>query len=133
MKYVMLMSLLLFAACTSTPVPSPVVPIVCSVERGLTSAFAASIGSTLNCTHLDAIQADLLGAFGKANLCPQAVPPPASQGKKGVIGTLICPLAVDAALGLLSAKIPPTWGCATQNAGALGAALTAACSNVVPF
>lgn len=134
MKTLLIAVLVLFTACTTkpTPAPGPIVPVVCSIEQGIASAFAASIGSALNCTNLGAIQSDLLNVLGKANLCTQT-PPPASEHKKGIVGSIVCPLAVDAALGLLTSKIPPTWDCSSQSAGALGAALSAACVGVVPF
>lgn len=133
MKTVLVMALVLLTACTTKPAPNPIGGIVCSVEGSVASAFAASIGSTLSCTHIDAIQGDLLNVLGKANLCAKSAPPPASEHKKGIVGGIVCPLAVDAALGLLVSTVPPAWGCSSQSASALGAALSAACAGVVPF
>jgi len=133
MKTIVVALLVLFTACTKNQPVDPIGPVVCSLEQGVASAMAGSVANSLNCTSVAAIQADMLSALGKANLCQQAVPPTAGGHKKGIVGGIVCPLAVDAALGLLVAKVPAAWGCSTQSATGLGAALSAACAGVVPF
>ncbi len=131
-------AMLALASCTSpspgptptpSPIPGPIIAVGCSVEQAVTSALTASVATTLNCANLAAIQGDMMSVLGKANLCPTA-----SAKPKGVVGNLVCPLAVDAAMGLVTNKIPVAWGCDPHaTVATLSATLIAACNKVVSF
>lgn len=135
MKYLLLI-LAFLVSCTSktTTDPNPIQTVGCSVEGDLTTAFAGSISQLLTCTNVTAIQVDLLNALGKANLCAKASPVVAGKAvtTKGVIGNIVCPMAVQSAMGIVGTKIPPGWGC-SPSAGTsdLNAALVATCSKVI--
>jgi len=52
----------------------------------------------------------------------------------GVIGNIACPIAVNAALALVTTQIPSSWGCTPGSVTTdLSTALTAACVAAVPF
>jgi len=136
-----ILSVLAISACTSTPAtpgaPAPA-GVGCSVEQVVSGALAASIGTGLQCANLTAIQADLQGALGTANLCATSVAQAQSkvEGKqpmKGVVGDLVCPLAVNTAMGLINTKIPAAWGCKVTSGSNIGSVLSAACIAVVPI
>ncbi len=132
-----LMLTMTFVGCNKPSDPTgPIAAVGCSVETAITSSLAATIGSTLTCSNLTQVQLDIQGALGKANLCAQAVPPPASaqskQKFKGIVGGLVCPLAIDAVLGLVVSKVPASWGCSpSASTTGLATALGAACVAVV--
>jgi hypothetical protein len=51
---------------------------------------------------------------------------------KGIVGNLVCPLAVTAVMGLANNNVAPTsWGCSGNSD--ISAGLTAACEAVVPY
>lgn len=119
MKLILAALALSFTACTSpstpvvvdpnaTPVPAatPSTQLGCALEQTLSASIANGVGTALGCTGTDAIQADLLQAAGKANLCKTS-----ARKAGGVIGNIACPLFVSqvAAIGL--AKIPAAYGC----------------------
>jgi hypothetical protein len=125
-KLLSIIGLTVLCSCSST---SPVGPVVCSVEQTVSAALAASTATALQCSNLAAIQGDMLTAIGKANLCAQT-----ASKVKGAIGNIVCPVVVTSALSLVASKIPPAWGCApTVNPGTIGAVLTTACQNAIPF
>lgn len=136
MKYLLLILSVLVVSCTSktTTDPNPVQTVGCSIEGDLTTAFANSVSQLLTCTDVTAIQVDLLNALGKANLCAKSTPAVTSKtvSPKGVIGDIVCPLAVQSVMGLVGTKVPVGWKC-TPAAGTSGlnAALVATCSKVV--
>lgn len=130
---------LALGACTSpsaptpVPVPSPIVTVGCQVETSVVQALASNVATTLTCSNLAAIQTDMQAALGKANLCAPSTE--AQKGKlKGVVGNMVCPMAVGAALSMVATKIPAGWGCAPgSNPAGLGDVLTAACNKAVTF
>jgi hypothetical protein len=53
---------------------------------------------------------------------------------QGIVGAIACPIAINAGLGLLTAKVPAACGCKQNlSAGQLGAALSAICVSAVPL
>lgn len=129
MKFLTLIAMFFVMSC------STVQPVVCTVEQSAASAIAAGIGTALSCTNLPQIQSDLLGALGKVNLCSMA-----SSAKmmkhhlKGPVGNVVCPIAVEAAIGLGASKVPASWGCsANTSMSGLSAVLITACEQVVPI
>lgn len=134
MKHIFcLLMALVLCSCSSTP--TPVAQVACSAETALSGALAASVATTLQCSNLAAVQADLLAVLGKANFCAQL--PAASAAKKsykGAIGNLVCPIVVNSVLGVVNSKIPAAWGCViTQAPGTIGGLLTTACESNVSF
>ncbi len=137
-----LMAILLsfgFISCTSNNQPPPVVGgVICSLETAVTSAMSAAIATNLTCSNLPAIQGDIMNVLGKANFCTQVAPDLASVQAKakmkamGPVGNLVCPLAIDAALGLVTSKIPTAWGCSpSATVDGLSQLLTSACEKAV--
>lgn len=141
MKLFITASLLLTSimGCTSkttTPTPNPISTIGCDVETSLSSAFATSLSGILSCTNTNVIQTDLLGYLGKANLCAQSsnalIKSKSLVSPKGVIGGIICPIAVQSAMAAVGTKTPVTWGCnPAASTGSAASALTTVCLNLV--
>lgn len=54
---------------------------------------------------------------------------------QGVVGSVACPIAINAAVGFLSNSVPAAWGCSGPNATISGlvSALTTACIAAVPL
>lgn len=75
----------------------------------------------------DVSDADLKAA--KSGLHANMVKP------QGVVGSVACPIAINAAVGFLSNSVPAAWGCTGPNATISGlvSALTAACVAAVPL
>lgn len=110
-------------SCTS------VQPVVCAVETSAASALSTQIASALTCTNTAAIQSDILKSLGKADVCSTTVA--SFKSLKGPIGDIVCPIAVTAVLGLVSDKVPASWGCSATSTSTLGTLLTTACENNV--
>jgi hypothetical protein len=129
----------------SSPPPAPVAALGCAVETSVESGFAVQIGASLSCTNLSQIQADIVAKIGSLNLCAKVAPaqpavPAVSAAKaepiplKGMVGDIVCPLAVNAAMGIGEGKIPASWGCSPASSAPLSSlqsVLTAACAAVV--
>lgn len=131
MKY--FLTLLLVCGLFGCSSSSPVASVGCTIETTIATALTTTIATTLTCTNTTQIQSDIMGAFGKTNLCSKSLAP-AEVTSKGVIGSLACPIAVNAIMGLAATKIPTSWGCSpTATTAALSTALSAACIAVVPF
>lgn len=129
MKYVLLAicSLFLFS-CSSAPVNPG-----CAIETYAANAVSSAMASAMSCSNPGQIQADLLAALGKANLCSVAVQK-LKTAPKGPIGNLVCPMAVQYAVSLAASKVPASWGCSpgasVQN---LSPALIQACEALAPI
>jgi predicted phage tail protein len=110
-----------------------VVTAGCGEQTKILTGLSQSIGKTLNCTHPDAIQTSLTAALGNVNLCKYA-PSATGAGPKGVIGNIVCPVAVSTAIGFMTSAIPAEWGCTVSaDAGGVGATLTSICEAAVPI
>lgn len=114
---------LISSACTKVD------PIICAVETSAASALSTQIASALTCTNTAAIQTDVLASLGKANVCSTTVA--SFKTLKGPIGDIVCPIAVTAVLGLVSDKVPSSWGCSATSTSSLGTLLTTACESNV--
>lgn len=134
MKYILLLLTVCAVSCTSKstePEPGPVQGAVCALETALVAPFASTIADQLACTGVAFIQVDLLQALGSANLCPKPAAPGAMKAK-GVIGDIICPTAVAAALVKVGEKVPAKWACSPNASSAkLGAMLIDVCKKTV--
>lgn len=129
MKYILFFCFVFLSSCTS------VKPVVCSIETTAVSVVSSSISGALACTNIDVIKADLTKAFDKSNLCT-AAPAPIANGVKvqGVVGNIVCPLAVGAAMSLIGISIPPAWGCDPKSSlSGLATVVTAACVAAMPI
>lgn len=125
------------------PGPNPIVNVGCQVESDLSAAFAATIAKTLTCADQSAIQSDVLNLLGKANLCASSMNQLKLEGKvhgsadgklKGVVGNIVCPIAVSAVMGAAGKAVPTAWACAPGTDGnALSAALTTTCTALVTY
>mgnify|MGYP001610854352 CR=1 FL=1 len=105
----------------------------CVAETAVLTNFSTKIAAQLNCTHPDAIQASLTAALGNVNLC-KLVPAHGIVSPTGVVGNIVCPIAVSTAIGFMTSAIPTAWGCTvTQEAGAVSAVLTSICESSVPL
>lgn len=120
---ILLVAALFLMSCTS------VEPVVCAVETSAASALSNQIASALTCTNTAAIQSDILASLGKANVCSTTVA--SFKSLKGPIGDIVCPIAVTAVLGLVSDKVPSSWGCSATSTSTLGTLLTTACESNV--
>lgn len=123
-----------FQSATSKSALTAVEQAACNEETAAIGGFASQIATTLNCSSQPAIVASLTTALGNANVCKYL--PAASSGMvktQGVIGNLICPIAVSTVVGYMTSQIPVAWGCTvTTQASAVVASLTTACETVVP-
>lgn len=121
----------LFVCCSCSTIQQ----VGCSVESSVTSVLASTVASSMSCVNLSVIQSDMQSAMGKANLC--SVNSNANQLKahlKGPVGDVVCPIAVQAALGLVGTKVPQAWGCSpSASTSGLATLLTSACIKVVPL
>lgn len=164
MKLILGLTLIFFIGCTKsqpTPVITPIKDIACAVEKAISGGLGATIASNLSCTHPDLVSADLQAAFGNANMCAtpiatssllksaaawktigdipaEALKPKAIKSEaqvQGIIGALVCPMAVQSPVGFLSNSVPAKWGCTGPNASFQGlvSALISACTVVVPI
>ena len=131
MKYLIVLIICIgFIGCTSKS--NPVATVGCDVETAVATTFTSTIATTLNCTNTTQIQSDLMGALGKTNLCSMATSQAVTPN--GPIGSIACPIVVNAAIGLAATKIPSSWECSpTATIATLSTALSAACTAVVPF
>lgn len=120
MKFIMILALFL-AACTT------VSPVVCSVETDVAQALSAQVATSLNCSNPAAIQASLLTALGKANLCTTSVA--SAKHLKSIIGDVVCPIAVSTVLDTVTGALPASWGCELSSAQNLSQLLTTACES----
>lgn len=148
MKYLLIALTFLFVSCTTTqPTMNPIAAVGCDVETALTTPLAASVAAVFSCTNQSAIQASFQTALGNANFCAQpgvagtttaqieAAKTAIKDGvNKGIIGSVICPLAINTLVGLATPSIPASWGCsASASSSTLLQALTVACVAVVPL
>jgi hypothetical protein len=130
MKHFLTLCLFFTFAC------STISPVVCSVESSVAGALAGGVASALSCTNTAQIKSDILGALSKANLCSTSTAAKALTASplQGPVGDLVCPLAVGAAIGLLSNKVPASWGCAPgASTAGLATTLTSLCEAAVPI
>ncbi len=125
----------------------------CGVETAITGAMGAAVVS--DCAGTDAVACGqgFEVALGNVNLCSTPLPSgfattwktvgdvPADAlkvkniaGKMGVVGNVACPIAIDAALGLLTGQVPKACGC-TKNlsAGQMGTTMISVCEMAVPI
>jgi hypothetical protein len=58
----------------------------------------------------------------------------AGLNEKGVVGSIACPIGINAVMGFLTAVVPPACACKnSMSAGQLSTALVAACAAIVPI
>lgn len=152
MRYLIFALLLMITACTSSSTSSgsmnPITAAGCDVETAVTAGFAGSIATAFTCSNQAAIQSSLQTALGNVNLCaanPSVAAVTSAQitAKKalakaaspmGIVGSLVCPLAINTIVGFATAQIPTAWGCtASASASDIVAALTTACVAAVPL
>lgn len=98
----------------------------CIVQNQGTALVTGVIVAQLQCTNTDAVNASVLSAFEKLNLCPAGSP------KEGPIANAVCPAVSQLAVNFLADNvIPAAWGCtATSATTALQNAITAACQKI---
>lgn len=128
-----------FVGCTSTGSSGAGSTVGCSAETIVTTAAAGAIASADSCSNVAQIQADIQAKLGSINLCASAqvqaqlAALKQKQGDKfkGIVGSIVCPLAVDGIISLINAAPPASWGC--KGNADIGTALSAACISVVPY
>jgi hypothetical protein len=111
----------------------------CSVETVVTTAAAGAIASADSCENVSQIQQDIQAKLGSINLCQSAAVQQQmtelkkKQGDKykGIVGSIVCPLATDGIISLIGAGVPSSWGC--KGNSDIAAAISAACVAVVPI
>lgn len=122
---------LTFTGCNSTNDTG------CAIETTVTTALSSALATALTCKNASVMQSDIQAALGKANLCAAATTQAQLKSSgivvKGVVGNIVCPLAVSAVSGLISSKIPATWGCTVASGSSIATVLTTACEAVVPL
>ena len=118
MKIGVIVLALCFMSACSTLKPG------CIVQNQGTAVVTGVIVAQLQCSNVAVVQADVLAAFEKLNLCPAA--------KTGPIADSICPAVTQMAVGFLADQaIPASWGCSAANAkAALASAVEAACKKL---
>ncbi len=110
-----------------------VVAAGCNEQTKALTGLSAGIAKSLNCAKPEAISASLTAALGNVNLCKYAVTPGGIVAK-GIVGNIVCPVAVSTAIGFLTAAIPPEWECTVSaDAGGVASALTSICEAAVPL
>lgn len=131
-----LMGLFLFAGCTKSTTVTPIQSAGCSIETAISSGIAGAVSSSLQCANTAQVAADLQAAWGNVNLCSTAQAQMKSQKlqPKGIVASIVCPIAINTAVGFLSNSVPSSWKCTGPNATMAGliGALTTACE-AAPF
>lgn len=127
---------------TTSPVLTPIADVGCVVEQAITSGFGSLVVAQCAGTNALACGAAFQVALGNVNLC--ATPQVAQVTKEalmskaakpqGIVGSIVCPIALNTVMGLLTATVPAACGC-TQNlsASAISGLLNAACVAAVPL
>jgi hypothetical protein len=106
----------------------------CNEQTAILKGLSGSVANSLNCTAPDEIQKSLTSAMGNVNLCKYVPQPQAGMPMKGIVGNIVCPIAVSTAIGFMTSAIPKEWGCTvTGAADKVQVALTAICEGAVPL
>lgn len=84
------------------------------------------VASTLQCSNVDVIKADLTKVVSNFGLCKAEKPP------TGVLADTLCPVLTDAVVDFIAVNgIPSSWGCSATDAKALAKdKLTALCKQI---
>jgi hypothetical protein len=94
----------------------------CAVEEKAVDVTSAGIVTVLECKNAAAVRMDVKFYIDKAGLC-----------KTGLIGDLVCPIAVDAVLKGIGSATPATWQCNPANPmSKLSQFLVPACKAAMP-
>jgi hypothetical protein len=115
MKHLVLVvvAVLALAGCKNKP---------CADMAPVAGSLASGLAVAMTCSNPAAMQADFLKFAADKGLCVTAE-------QKGVISSIVCPIAVPWIVAYGAGKLPPAWGCTGT---ASEAVLTMACSSV-PF
>jgi hypothetical protein len=76
----------------------------CDLAKTAADAGAKGIGQVLGCANVDAISADFLKKVNELDICKKQV-------AQGMVGDLVCPKLVDAAMSAGLSSLPPAWEC----------------------
>ena len=96
--------------------------VACKAEDAASAFLSKGIATQLSCENVDAILADMKVIVAKTNLCKEApVAAPASSdgtmvaagvvSTKSVVGNILCPVVVDAAVNAATGQVPAAWKC----------------------
>lgn len=86
---------------------------LCDLGKKGIEAAASGIATTLECTNVDQIKADLLAPFVEAKVCESTA--------QGPIADIVCPLAAKTVVNYAASKIPEKWGCNPEKVKVLAA------------
>lgn len=103
----------------------------CLVQDKVVQVSSTFVANSLQCSHQDAISADLTKFVSNFGLCK------AAQGTmqsvpQGQLANTLCPVVASAVVGYVVANgIPATWGCTATNASTLAISkLTDLCEKI---
>ena len=116
----------------NAPHLTPIQRATCNAELALTKGTALGIATVLSCTGTNEIQKDLMGIFGNVDLCQEAE----AARVQGLVGALVCPLAVSAIIGFASHQIPTEWKCDPDKSATVDVfkkAVVTACVAAIPL
>ncbi len=122
-------------------------PVICGVEKVVVDVVSSNITTLLSCKNPEVIKSDLTEALNKSQFCSQ---PSMSVAQKvqtkgtdklstesvkvGPVGSIVCPLAINAVFGLAGSQIPSTWGCdPSKTISSIATTLIAVCTAAVPI
>lgn len=118
MRKLFLLPLFLFVACKP----------LCTAEDVIVKNLAPLVASSLQCSNVGTIQADIQSIIDKNHVCSSV-----TGEKQGAVAMIVCPIVAKSAVDLIGSQVPATWGCNPVSAKqGLSAAITAAC-NLLPF
>lgn len=101
----------------------------CSDPGSIASQLSAGLGKLWQCKRVDLMQADYSVALEKVNFCAASANQPT-----GVVGSLVCPLAVAEIRNMTAGLIvKPEYECNMSLVGAGAAAALEAACNLIPF
>lgn len=119
-----LVSLVLFTGCTSTPVHD----VVCTAETQVVNAVSAGVATGLQCANSAQVTADITAIVAKVGICAPVTP--ATTHKK--INPFLCGLIGDLAVNQVGKVLPATWQCTPTAASATLKGLIVAACQAIP-
>lgn len=112
-----------FVGCTQQQAQTQ----ICQLAVKATYSAAQGVADALQCSHPEAIAAELIIPINKIGIC-------ATTQAAGSIANLVCPQVTTFVTGLGMSALPAAWGCAggatVANAQAV---MTAACEKYIKY
>ena len=82
---------------------------VCDLGKKASESLATQVASSLSCSNKDAIVSDIQEKLVDLKVCEEKKED--ALATKSAVGTILCPIVVDALVGGAVKQIPEKWGC----------------------